>query len=263
VALSETPVQANCVCFMPKQGELSQQSEPLCDSYIPSGQQLQINGPARYQEPVSAQEGCLWCWAATAQAIFRYYGYDVSQAEIVRKGYGRYVVFNRFGQPRGDLPGLPRVMLKALNATYIDRDGRLFRVTTPKYYDVFSLLNRDVATACYQSGLTIDEIIQELREERPVFYATRTHAMVLVGIRHTLDETPRGYEVLDPAPDTTSPETQAMLRQFGGSPAEFSPWCPSCGLSHGLHLPALGYRWLNQPESYGYFAAAVAVSEVE
>src|SRR4051812_29317957 len=32
---------------------------------------------------ISVQQTDVWCWAAAAQTIFRFYGYDVSQADIV------------------------------------------------------------------------------------------------------------------------------------------------------------------------------------
>lgn len=211
------PAQAKYDCPSLDPGGAAQ---GLCDSYI----------PAERLPTIQAQQTIVWCWAASAQIIFKYYGFDVSQKDIVVKGYGNAVINT----------GAPWAMLKTLNAEYTAIDGRHFRVRTVKHHDAYSWLTRDVATARLQTGLTVRDIHNELRQGRPVFYASQAHAMVLVASRHNTDknETPAYAAVLDPAP------------AYQVDPGPITN--PS--------VPAKGLRWLEWSEMTSLFTATVEVT---
>jgi hypothetical protein len=193
----------------------------VCDSYIPQNK-LPF---------VEAQQTNVWCWAAAAQVIFKYYGYDVSQATIVNRGYGTT------NPPI--TTGAPIAMLRTMNTTYVDNNGNKFTVRTKKHHDKYSWLVGDPWTASLQTGVTLAEIHAELDNERPVFYGSQTHAMVLVGSRH-FNQNPMVGWVLDPAP----------------AYPQFLPPGP-------ITMPgvqSIGLRPLSQPEMQAYFIALVEVT---
>jgi hypothetical protein len=194
-----------------------------CNSYIPH-QRL---------PSIAAQQTMVWCWAAAAQALFRYHGYEVSQQRIVMQGYGSLVVST----------GSPAAVLRTLNTEYVDeRDGRRFRVRTTKHVDAFSWLAGDPWTASLQTGLSNSEIFESLRQEKPVFYGSQSHAMVLVAAGHRGDMPfPNQSWVLDPAP--------AIQVPFAGPITD-------------PRIPAIGIRPLMLHEMAAYFVALVDVRPV-
>jgi hypothetical protein len=129
-------------------------------------------------------------------------------------------------------------MLRTLNADYIDNSGKKFRVRVKKYHDAFSWRVGDFGTASMQTGLPLPEIYQELDAERPLFYASSTHAMVLVSARHTPWGPIDGW-VLDPAPSVNLP----------GSGPITDP-----------RIPAVGLRRLAPQEMTAWFIATVEVT---
>jgi len=66
-----------------------------------------------------AQFGSQWCWAASMEMIFNFYGVNISQAEIVNRTYGGLV----------DFPGGPEIITANLNNLSIDQSGRVYRVS--------------------------------------------------------------------------------------------------------------------------------------
>lgn len=97
-----------------------------------------------------------WCWAACLEMVFRYYGYDLSQEEIVRQAWGEMV----------NLPASPRLLLDSLNRDWIDDRGRYFSV----YGDVFTA---NPVTAA-----------NDLLENQPLIIGTMGHAMVLTALTY-------------------------------------------------------------------------------
>src|SRR5690348_17365423 len=53
------------------------------------------------------QHASEWCWAACIQAVFSYYGHEVSQERIVKESWGDIV----------NMPGSPSLIMRALNRT--------------------------------------------------------------------------------------------------------------------------------------------------
>ncbi len=97
-----------------------------------------------------------WCWAACISMVFRYYGFRVSQARIVKETWGGIV----------NLPGSPGQILANLNRPWIDDRGRRFRVAG----DVYSA---NPATAAH-----------DLAEDMPLIIGTQGHAMVLTSLTY-------------------------------------------------------------------------------
>lgn len=190
-----------------------------CDTYIPLPK-LPI---------IEAQQTIVWCWAAAAQAIFRYYGYDVDQSVIVMRGYGSVVVTT----------GHPIAMLRTLNHDYVDKNGKKFNVRTTSHHDAYSWMTGDAfAASLVKVQLTNKTIFEELANDRPIFYASTNHAMALVGASFVGSYYPIAGFVLDPAP----------LISVGTGPITVPG------------IPAKGLRQLHPSEMTSYFAAAVEVT---
>jgi hypothetical protein len=117
-----------------------------------------------------------WCWAASAQIIFAYHGFDVPQEQIVETVYGGLV----------NLPAFRSATItQLLSRDWQDRNGKMFRCTIRGLYDAFS------GTA----QLNNVGIINALRANNPLFYCNRSHAMVQTAIVYAM--TPMGPNVIN------------------------------------------------------------------
>ena len=100
-----------------------------------------------------------WCWAACIEMIFRYYGFNISQSEIVQQTWGHIV----------NLPGHPYQIIASLNRPWQDAYGRNFFVSG----DTFSA-----------SPITA---AQDLSQNMPLIIGTMGHAMVLTSLTYIRD----------------------------------------------------------------------------
>jgi hypothetical protein len=83
-----------------------QQCEAGIDSSILQSVARDING----------QHASEWCWAASIEMVFGYYGYRVPQEQIVRETWGGIV----------NMPGRPDQILTDLNRDWKDTRGKEF-----------------------------------------------------------------------------------------------------------------------------------------
>lgn len=97
-----------------------------------------------------------WCWAASIQAIFNYYGHNISQARIVQETFGQVV----------NMPAQPGTILNALNRYWIDDSGVQFMVQ---------------ANSFSASPITA---AQDLASDNPLIIGTMGHAMVLTALEY-------------------------------------------------------------------------------
>jgi hypothetical protein len=118
---------------------------------------------ARFNYYASSQRNSNWCWAASLQMIFNYYGVNITQEQIVARSYG--------SDPYGNLPnwaGSFQVITANLNNWSVDNNGR--------NYAVEATMNWGAPTPLY--------LIQELTEQHPVLIGYQSgpnsgHAVVI------------------------------------------------------------------------------------
>ncbi|MBS1501504.1 MAG: C39 family peptidase [Bacteroidetes bacterium] len=111
----------------------------------------------------SSQHNSNWCWAASLQMIFNYYGVNITQEQIVARSYGV--------DPNGKLPnwtGNWRVITANLNNWSVDNNGR--------QYIVQAVFNRGPTKPAY--------LIRQLSQFHPVLIGCRSgpnsgHAVVI------------------------------------------------------------------------------------
>ncbi|HVW13775.1 MAG TPA: papain-like cysteine protease family protein [Mucilaginibacter sp.] len=111
----------------------------------------------------SSQRNSNWCWAASLQMIFNYYGVNITQEQIVARSYGV--------DPNGELPnwtGNWRVITANLNNWSVDNNGR--------QYIVQAVFNQGPPNPSY--------LIQQLSQYHPVLIGYRSgpnsgHAVVI------------------------------------------------------------------------------------
>lgn len=111
----------------------------------------------------SAQNNSNWCWAASLQMIFNYYGINITQEQIVQRSYGV--------DPYGNLPnwtGSFEVITANLNNWNVDNTGRQYQVTSALYWGAPSPIY----------------LINELAAQRPVLIGYKSgpnsgHAVVI------------------------------------------------------------------------------------
>lgn len=125
---------------------------------------------------VGSQHMSQWCWAASIEMIFRFYGYVVPQADIVRIAWGSPV----------NMPGSLEQILRSLNLVWIDANGRQFRVESLPY------------------GPNPMPAILDLQRNWPLIIGTVRHAMVLTSLVYDVDNfdrvAVRAARVRDPWP---------------------------------------------------------------
>jgi len=111
----------------------------------------------------SSQRNSNWCWAASLQMIFNYYGVNITQEQIVARSYGI--------DSSGNLPnwtGSFQVITQNLNNWSMDNLGR--------QYIVSASLNWGAPTPAY--------LIEELSAQQPILIGYRSspssgHAVVI------------------------------------------------------------------------------------
>ena len=128
--------------------DIPQQMSRQCEAGIDSNV-LHVTAAA-----VGGQHMNQWCWAACIEMIFRYYGFIVPQAHIVKSTWGQ--IYNQ--------PADPYTILRNLNRSWVDARGRSFQVRG----DVYSA---NVVTAS-----------QDLANDMPLIIGTMGHAMVLTSM---------------------------------------------------------------------------------
>lgn len=150
----------------------------------------------------AAQNNSNWCWAASMEMVFRYYGIGIQQSQIVARSYGV--------DPYGRLPnwtGSFEVITRNLNNWSIDNNGRM--------YSVASQLNWGAPTPAY--------LVQELTAQRPVLVGyqsspTTGHAVVITACSYV--PTPNGpmiqsIVVRDPWPNPQNIQNMGRVEYSG------------------------------------------------
>jgi hypothetical protein len=136
-----------------------------CGPFVPPGvQQCKAGIDSSVAHVTAAAVGgqhlSQWCWAACIEMVFRYYGLQVPQAQIVQQTWGQIV----------NLPGQPGQILANLNRPWIDAAGRRFGVSG----DAFTA---NPITAA-----------QDLAQDMPLIIGTMGHAMVLTSLTYIRDQ---------------------------------------------------------------------------
>jgi hypothetical protein len=125
-----------------------------------------------------------WCWAASISMIFATLGHPMDQEQIVDR-----IFSGRVCRPAGT----GKTMSEALGDTWTDTHGVEFTANIDANYDQLAGID-NTSNAI---------IVDELSNDRPVLYANKHHAMVVVAVEYF--ETPMGPNVravgvLDPWP---------------------------------------------------------------
>lgn len=135
-----------------------------CGPFVPPGVQQCMAGLdsslAHATATGGGQQLSQWCWAACIAMVFRYYGMNVPQAQIVQQTFGQTV----------NLPSQPGQILANLNRQWIDASGCQFGVSG----DAFTA---NPVTAS-----------QDLAQDMPLIIGTMGHAMVLTSITYVRDQ---------------------------------------------------------------------------
>jgi hypothetical protein len=101
------------------------------------------------------QHATEWCWAASIEMVFAYYGFRVPQDRIVKETWGEIV----------NLPAMsPFQILNDLNREWVDDNGKAFRAFGTTY-------TANPITAA-----------QDLAADMPLIIGTLGHAMVLTAL---------------------------------------------------------------------------------
>lgn len=109
---------------------------------------------------IEAQINSQWCWAASIQMVFRYYGLYVSQNIIVSRTWGSIQ----------NLPAQPHVIMANLNQLWMGSNGARFSVTG------------NTNTANHRTAS------QDLANDKPLIIGTLGHAMVLTALTFDRDQ---------------------------------------------------------------------------
>jgi hypothetical protein len=162
-----------------------------CGPFTPFGVQacqVGIDSNLFTVEARDTQHQSEWCWAASIEMVFRYYGHNVPQERIVGETWGTIV----------NLPAMsPLQILHDLNRPWVDDDGGSFQVSGTSY------------------GANPVTAAQDLAGDMPLIIGTMGHAMVLTGLAYNRDVYGRGVVtsaiVRDPWPHPGLPDGRRVL----------------------------------------------------
>ena len=139
---------------------LSLYSENDC-SPVPGGNKCDAKIRSSKFGNVILQQTPVWCWAATLQMIFRWYGKNISQKNIVLQTFGAVVA----------LPADPFVLVNSIKKSYTDDSGNIFQVNSEIWSQDFNIYQLDNYS-----------LINELSAEHPMIVCNSSHMMVLIGV---------------------------------------------------------------------------------
>lgn len=179
-----------------------------------------LSAPAVAQEPVyvgitaekfnyfaSTQRNSEWCWAASIQMMFNYYGIDISQEQIVARSFNM--------DPKGKLPNVTgdlKVITENLNNWSIDNEGKAYQVNAKLHYGP--------PTPAY--------LVKELANERPVMIGYQTgpntgHAVLITACSYIPTKNGpqiRSVIVRDPWPSPENKASAGRIEYWGHSIAK-------------------------------------------
>ena len=162
----------------------------------------------------SSQHNSNWCWAASLQMIFNYYGVNISQEQIVARSYGV--------DPNGNLPnwtGNFEVITENLNNWSVDNNGR--------QYAVRATFNQGAPTPAY--------LIQELSMKHPVLIGYQSgpnsgHAVVITACSYSESD--------------YGPVIQTLIVR--------DPWPSDLNISNAGRVVHRGYEIANSIQAHWY-----------
>jgi hypothetical protein len=135
----------------------------------PASAQLEVSGWVEidaFPKSGTTQHMPQWCWAASLEMVFRHYGVDRTQEQIVVATYGALVNLPAFA---------PQQLYRTLNAVSFRRDGGV-----------------DVTVGQFGWGAPVPaDLLEELRQDHPVVAWYRNpggaggHAVVVYGANYT------------------------------------------------------------------------------
>jgi len=164
-----------------------------------------IFDPPDLLEAYRSQQATQWCWAACVSMLFRFHGYTVSQASIVRSVYGSLV----------DLPSFDGATIsRMVNRFWTDEStGQEFEAKVLGLLDLISTGSNSVS-------INNKDIIDALHNNEPLILASGTHAMLAVGAVYDEVETSSNpivhrVTVLDPWPPGLPPYTGGIRHLTG------------------------------------------------
>lgn len=108
------------------------------------------------------QKNTQWCWAASIEMLFEYYGFIVPQEQIVGETWGHIV----------NMPATDLQIMKGLNRSWQDKSGKIFRSSSSK--------------------VSIGSAAQNLARNTPLIICTTGHAMVLTALEYFTDKFEHG-----------------------------------------------------------------------
>lgn len=104
------------------------------------------------------------CYAASIAGIFGFHGHKINQDVIAQTVFGTLAC---------KASGGPKVLNAILNHKWTDDDGDEFTATITGLYDPLSNTPPD---------LDNDDAVSQLKDQKPLLYCNRSHAMVVIGI---------------------------------------------------------------------------------
>jgi hypothetical protein len=108
------------------------------------------------------------CWAASIAGIFGYHGHPINQDVIAQTIFGTLACL-----PSGNT----KVLDVVLSHDWTDDNGDKFTATITGLYDPLNGVN----------ALDNDDLVSEMKADKPVLYCNTHHAMVMVGMDYRRD----------------------------------------------------------------------------
>jgi len=160
---------------------------------------------AQYMPHARYQQTPVWCWSASLESLFSWYGANVPQASVVSQVYGAVVPASS---------GDPHMLVHELNRSYTSLGNGTVNIRSRFF---------SVDLGIQQIGNT--DIVNAMRAGKPCIHCTVSHMMVMIGVEYnSYPHNTRITRVM-----LADPYYQPKFRI--SMPDEITPWTP--GLSMG------------------------------
>jgi hypothetical protein len=145
------------------------QAGQTCTPLTPFISRCTAGVPTENLDPVQAfQEMPEWCWAASIEMLFTYWGHPVDQERIVKETWGSVV----------NMPGQPQQILADLNRRWKDDNGDAFTSRADPY-----TVNATTA-------------VNDLQANQPLIIGALGHCMVLTALTSDINRQTGTWNVI-------------------------------------------------------------------
>jgi len=140
----------------------------LSTSIVPSQDKDFSYSIKNKQKLVTGQEGAYWCWAASLEAMEKYYDGNIKQEDVIREFYNEPFLTN----------------------SYLNKNSYYYSL------DFNSINDFEKRFLSKYKSIKFEEIRQNILEDKPIYLMYQRHVLIITGFKFKKNIIV--YEIMDP-----------------------------------------------------------------